>query len=253
METLEKRLATEKRDGKNGLGQAGPFTLRIAGDVGDVEAALALERSAFASPGRGGHRRFAGGIDEPSAAPLCDFLLACDRSGKAAGVCRVLPHAPRDFSRFAPDAKQVYAPIFTALRYAGLGILEAGALTVDPEVPRLGGGEAVCRALWEGLRRYMDSHAMAFALGRETARPAGSGAEEQAARLWEEYGLFAEARTRKFEGLSHKARLSAPALPWLPAGLREALRRGARLAGEPAPRLGGDYEFLWVAARNALE
>lgn len=256
METLEKSLAAGKTEGVV-LARSGAYALRLAADVADLQAALALESAASADPRlRPAARR--PGIAEPSAVPLCDFLLLCDRDGAPQGVIRVLPHGSRDFSRFAPQARLAYGPLFTALRYAALGAAEVGPLVLSPEAARRarasengraseagrGPEDEMIAALWGALPAYLKSRNLDFALGWETARPAS---EEQTARLVEEFAVFGASRAGKFAG---RPAASAPegGRAWLPPGLREALRRGARLAGDPLRQSGGDCDFLWVTA-----
>jgi hypothetical protein len=253
METKDIRRSAGRAPARGLRAPAGPFTLRLASEVGELEAALALEA-------RSGRRAI--GIDGPSAAPLCDFLMLFDRADRAAGVCRLLPHAPRDFSGFAEKVRHIHAPLFTALRYAGLGVLEVGSLVAAPGAD----ASAVCGALWQGIQRYMDKHAMAFALGWETlAVPASASARECAARLSEDYGLFSDPAVKfrrtaapgeSTAQVRAAAGLSAADAAWLPAGLTEVLRRGARLAGDPvrlpegAAGMPGGLDFLWVATRD---
>ena len=238
------------------------LTVRTLLDVADLQTALALERSAGPA---------FGGIDEPSSAPLCDFMLALEEKA-ALGVCRLLPHPPRVFSRRAsgPDGAwtpvreaRLRSPLFTALRYTGLGVLEVGRLAVGPGCD----AAMVSRALWDGILDYMDAKGMGFALGSERSKPAGTGvAESEVAELVHAHGLspdmenLASVFGRKAENpvLSGKPETSgsperANATAWLPPGLNEVLRRGGRLVGEPEfYAADGRWDFLWVVSRPTL-
>lgn len=236
------------------------FEVRLAGDLPDLESALALERRVY--------RAAAGGVDEPTAVPYCEFLLAADSSGTTAGVCRLLPHGPRALRHGLPGAARdagmglVFpgsAPLLTAIRYAGLGVLEAGAMTVDPGAD----GAAVCRTLWRGLARRLADLGYGFALGRERVVPVpGVDLEPALLALQESHGLHPDLEG---EGCPHlakdwAARRSRGPLPgpgtldWLPMGLKEGLRQGCRLAGSPVFHAAqGCLEFVWVASLDMLE
>ncbi|HLP41849.1 MAG TPA: hypothetical protein VK465_10110 [Fibrobacteria bacterium] len=248
------------------------FEVRLAGDLPDLESALALERRVY--------RAAAGGVDEPTAVPYCDFLLAADSSGTTAGVCRLLPHGPRALRHGLPGAARdagmglVFpgsAPLLTAIRYAGLGVLEAGAMTVDPGAD----GAAVCRTLWRGLARRLADLGYGFALGRERVVPVpGVDLEPALLALQESHGLhpdleeerglpLTQDRSRADElGNGERTLPSTPrgplsgrgALDWLPMGLKEGLRQGCRLAGSPVFHAAqGCLEFVWVASLDMLE
>ena len=130
--------------------------------------------------------------------------------------------------------------------------------------------EAVSSALWRGIHRHMIELDLVFALGRERMEtPRAAGWEKGLALLREAFGLHPDLEeeagtaaredwTRR-EGRSDPDREAPPleeVLAWLPAGLREGLRRGCRLVGGSGTcdmQPGGPLEFVWVASRDMLD
>src|SRR4051794_34120898 len=113
MEILQNKRPIEPSVARAAEYPAQGFRMRLASEVNDLQTALALEGA-----------RAMGGIDEPSIAPQCDFLMLFDRTENALGVIRLLPHPAGDVSRLSRSAGHIHTPLFTALRYARLGILE---------------------------------------------------------------------------------------------------------------------------------
>jgi hypothetical protein len=240
----------------------------MAADLPELEEALALERRVLRGPA-------AGALDEPTAVPYCDFLFASDDCGAVHGVCRLLPHGAGGLRHGLPGAPRRGGPgtvfpasasLVTALRYSCQRVLEAGSMAVAPGAD----AEAVSSALWRGIHRHMIELDLVFALGRERMEPpSAAGWEKGLALLREAFGLHPdleeEAGTAAREDWTRRDGRSAPdreappleeVLAWLPAGLREGLRRGCRLVGgsvagdEPT---GGPLEFVWVASRDMLD
>jgi hypothetical protein len=241
----------------------------MAADLPDLEEALALERRVLRGPA-------AGALDEPTAVPYCGFLIAADSYGAVHGVCRLLPHGAGGLRHGLPGAPRRGVPgtvfpaspsLVTALRYSCQRVLEAGSMAVAPGAD----AEAVSSALWRGIHRHMIDLDLAFVLGRERMeQPRAEGWEKGLSLLRDAFGLHPdleeETGTAAREDWTRRDGRSAPdrdapplqeVLAWLPAGLREGLRRGCRLVGRGSSadylRSGGPLEFVWVASRDMLD
>lgn len=233
------------------------LTVRPAGNLPDLEASLALERRSLKGD-------MPGSLGEPTAVPFCDFLMALDPDDILAGVCRLMLHSPWSLRHSLPGTPRggqavasfpAPAPLLTAMRYSSSRVLEVGMLALHP----LGDSPSVCAALWDGIVARMADPGIGFAMGVERAAPQGIDLPEKLAYLQEAHGLHPDLEaaappTAWTGGRQEWLGLEREGKPdWLPAGLREALRRGCRLLGHPqANSANGILEFPWVASREML-
>ncbi|HKP96001.1 MAG TPA: hypothetical protein VJ385_09620 [Fibrobacteria bacterium] len=240
-------------------------TLSLASDIGALEECLALERSS------GPRTSLSEGIHSPTAVPYCDFLMLRSFDGALQAVCRLMRLDGNNVIRNPLASGRFHlAPLLTALRYSREGILEMGVPTLSPGCD----AAKASRLLWSGMIRYLERNGLGFVIGRENL---SMGSEE--ARDWphlmEAHGLhpdlqmetrsaFDSRGAMRLEpkapaggapaGRAPAAGQRTPALRGWPAGLQEALRRGCRLACEPAfNAAAGCLEFVWVASRDMLE
>jgi hypothetical protein len=142
------------------------------------------------------------------------------------------------------------------LRYSRLGWLETGPASLQTG----NAGEVTMRAalLWQGLVRLMERNGLGFALGLSITPPndADAPVTDMLPALLDKYGLSEEFayRPTKFAIRTVPAPMAVvdPETA-LPADLREALRRGARLCGEPQVGSKQQFSFFWVAHRTLLQ
>lgn len=232
----------------------GGHSLSLASDIGALEECLALERSSRAGRPVDGSE----GIQSPPAVPYCDFLTARSPDGRLQAVCRLMrldqentPGHPLKSGRFR------LSPLLTAIRYSREGILEMGAIAFAPDCDE----DMLAGLIWSGTIRFLERNGLGFVMGRESLA-AGSATAEDRFSLMDAYGLHpdleVDADARSHANRPSPSRNPAAAAPrdptraW-PAGLREALRRGCRLACEPAPNPAtGRHESIWVASRDML-
>jgi hypothetical protein len=149
----------------------------------------------------------------------------------------------------------------TAMRYSRMGWLEVGPIVAVPALSHF-----VAALVWQGLQRLIDRNGLGFAIGLCIAPPYEVAASENPGNpsdavtamlplLLERHGLDPE-----FAYRPHKFwRPSTPVAPLavhqaepevlLPPDLREALRRGAKLCGEPALNPQGEAFYFWALAR----
>lgn len=180
-----------------------------------------------------------------------EVMTLNDAQGQTAAALRVRVHRheplPESGSAAWPGA---LSSLRTALRYTRMGWLEVGPLVAAPadSVP----SHFVAALVWQGLQRLIDRNGLGFALGLSVA-PAHVTATIPL--LLERHGLDPEFayRPHKFGGNQAPAAPLAPhqAEPEiaLPADLREVLRRGAKLCGEPLLNPQGDAFYFWVLTR----
>ncbi len=247
--------------------RVGNRAVSLATDIGALEECLALERAS--GPSRS--VPLSEGIQSPPAVPYCEFLSVRAPDGRLEAVCRLM-RLDRDNPLAHPlkAGRFHLSPLLTALRYSREGILEMGvpvfAAGADPE--------KLARMIWTGTIRFMQRNGLGFVIGLDVLRHQ-PGAGEAWGRLMDVHGLHpdleVEARSvlrsgsadsgHRFlsvPGIQEDARKEEVALEsglgnW-PAGLREALRRGCRLACEPGFNAGtGCLEFVWVSSRDMLE
>ncbi len=239
-------------------------SLALAGDISDLEACLALERSRSAPAPAS-----AEGIHSPQAVPYCDFLMLRGTQGMLVAVCRLMRlDAGNPIPNPLASGRFQLSPLLTALRYSREGILEMGApaFAAGCDEPK------AARLLWSGMAQYLGRNCLGFVIGRD-ALSAPVAAPAPWPRLMAEHGLPPDLETEARPGFRAwpatasgkpvpatveasegiKALGESPLRFW-PAGLQEALLRGCRLACEPAfnPAL-ACLEFVWVASRDMLE
>jgi hypothetical protein len=228
-------------------------TLSLAADIGALEECLALERSS------GVHAANLEGIHSPPAVPYCEFLMLRSGDGTLRGVCRLMRlDGANPIRNPLASGRFQLSPLLTALRYSREGILEMG-------VPTLASGtdqSKSARLLWAGLIRYLERNGIGFVIGRENL---SIRTEEVHAwpLLMESHGLHPDLQMETRPAYDSRGTLrtdaagsqaGAPSLRSWPAGMQEALRRGCRLACEPAFNAAvGCLEFVWVASRDMLE
>ena len=147
------------------------------------------------------------------------------------------------------------ASLRTALRYSRMGWLETGPASLQPTSDSL----LALRAgmVWHGIIRLMERNGLGFALGLSIAPPTDADApvSDMLPLLLERHGLPAEFTHRPGKYIARASRASrAEAQPeaLLPVDLREALRRGAKLCGEPLRDGSGQWAYFWVAHRTVL-
>lgn len=230
----------------------GGYILSMASDIGALEECLALERGS----GNGAPIPGSEGILSPPAVPYCEFMTVRSPDGRLQAVCRLMRldrmHVPGNPLK---TARLRRTPLITAMRYTREGILEMGTAVFAKGSDQ----DHLARLIWTGTVRYMERNGLGFVLGREFL-PLTSGHSGDWENLMEAHGLHPdlEVETR----FPPATGLRAPAMPAtrqdptlsLPAGLREALRRGIRLACEPIlDAATGCHEVTWVASRGMLE
>ena len=229
-------------------------TLSLAADIGALEECLALERSSGAV--------FSEGIHSPPAVPYCEFLMLRSHDGALRAVCRLMRlDGGNPIRNPLASGRFHLSPLLTALRYSREGILEMG-------VPAVASGQDAAKAarlLWTGMIRYLERNGLGFVIGREILSMRAQDAHAWPG-LMEAHGLHPDlqletrsAFSSRAAGLSARVAEGRPDREagsphgW-PAGLQEALRRGCRLACEPAfNAAAGCLEFVWVASRDMLE
>jgi hypothetical protein len=244
-------------------------SISLASDIGALEECLALERAA----GKGGTAAGSEGIQSPPAVPYCEFLTVHSADGVLRAVCRLMridrnnPLAhPLKGGRFH------LSPLLTALRYSREGILEMGAPVFAPG----SNPEKLAGLVWTGLIRYLERNGPGFVLGQDVLAQ-GPGDAQAWSRLMDLHGLhpdlevetrlpfrsgsfdagaapLSRSRESSPEGADGGSGGSRETLSRCSSGLREALRRGCRLACEPAyDPATGCLEFIWVASRDMLQ
>jgi hypothetical protein len=244
--------------------------ISLASDIGALEECLALERAA----GKGRTVPGSEGIQSPPAVPYCEFLTVHSADGVLRAVCRLM-RIDRDNPLAHPlkAGRFHLSPLLTALRYSREGILEMGAPVFAPGSDP----EKLAGLVWTGLIRYLERNGLGFVLGQDAlAQP--PAAAMAWSRLMDLHGLHPDLevetrpafRSGSFDtgaGPLSRSRESSPdgtdggsgdsretLLGACPTGLREALRRGCRLACEPAQDPAtGCLDFLWVASRDMLQ
>lgn len=253
------------QEGRNQTFRTRGWVVRIAETLIDLEACLALERHAFGQAGQGP-------LEEPSAVPFCDFLMAVDMSKGVQGVCRLFSRTPDELRHELPGTSTAArlgarfpasAPLLTAIRYSCQAVLEMGSmiLAVDADA------DAVSAALWQGVAVHMEELGIGYALGRE--RVAVTMPQDRTAalrRLQESYGIHPDLEARSdstspFDWAGVKPAMGPGQaeksvhgdLDWLSPGLRQGLLKGCRLVGDPLILpIPGQMEFFWVASREML-
>ncbi len=238
-----------------------PATLRILGhslalaeDIEALENCLALERASGGFP----HATQATGIFSPSAVPYCEFLMLHNGFGKLLAVTRLMSLGaanpilgPLETGRFQRSA------LVTALRYSREQVVEMGSPAFLPGCDTV----KATKLLWRGLSHYMARKNFGFVMGSDVL-PKFQNGVESLALLMKEHGLnpdleaeaFSKFRSGSLEAVQDsycpKNALNSASLP---PGLREALRRGCRLAAEPVlNQSAGRWEVIWVASREML-
>jgi hypothetical protein len=231
------------------------FRVTMAEDIGALEACLALERAAGASP----ESAQTMGIFSPSAVPYCEFLMLRNGFGKLLAVTRLMRLgganpilSPLETGRFH------LSPLITALRYSRRGVVEMGSPAF------ISGCDKVksTKLLWSGLIHYMKINRFGFVIG-SVDLPKLENNSNDLSRLMETHGLdpdleseaLSRFRIDKLEVSTNRFRSEdASKSRRLPAGLHEALRRGCRLVAEPVLNQETDHwEFIWVSFREMLE
>jgi hypothetical protein len=231
--------------------RVGGHSLSLAADMASLEECLALERSA--------NPQYAAseGIQSPPAVPYCLFLMLRSRTGALEAVCRLM-RIDRENPIGNPLQSGCFhlSPLLTALRYSREGILEMGAPTLAPGV------EAVYAIplLWSGLIRYLErkeGNRAGFVLGKD-ALPMRPERQIGGSQVMNAFGLHPELETetryafRPDGGTAEVGTVEEEMRGW-PPGLREALRRGCRLACRPVLNPAtGNGELIWVASREML-
>jgi hypothetical protein len=255
------------------------FRIALAADMRDLQECLALERFAGSRIASGSE-----GIQSPPAVPYCEFLTVRAADGALQAVCRLM-RIDRDNPLAHPlkAGRFHLSPLLTAMRYSREGVLEMGAPVFAPGAHP----EKLAGLLWTGLIRYLERNGLGFVLGLE-ALPQPPVAAKNWGRLMEDHGLHpdleVEARSAFRSGpfttgigFLADSRESSPDgsdavgerandRAWESTGeasascrastanLSEALRRGCRLASEPAyDPATGSLLFLWVASRDMLQ
>jgi hypothetical protein len=237
-------------------------TLSLAADIGALEECLTLERAS------GLHSRTSDGINSPPAVPYCEFLTLRSGDGRLQAVTRLMRlDGGNPFGNPLATDRFRISPLITALRYARAGVLEVG----NPiAVPGCDPSEAA-RLLWNGIIGYLDRNGPGFVTGMESI-PIAMELAHVWPRLMETHGLPPELEVETRSAWNPRSAMGTgahlPGFPenrgaaaadsfayrYWPAGLREALRRGCRLACEPAfNAAAGCLEFVWVASRDMLE
>jgi hypothetical protein len=224
------------------------YLLSMASDIGALEDCLALERASSGRASLGSE-----GIQSPPAVPYCEFLTVRSQDGRLQAVCRLMR-----LDRDNPVAHPLKAgrfhlsPLLTALRYTREGVLEMGVPAIAPGAHP----ENQTRLVWAGMIRYLERNGLGFVIGLDTL-PHPSGPVREWARLMDSHGLHPdlEVETRAPAASASADALASQEAPMRPpAGLQEALRRGCRLASEPAFNpASGNLEFVWVASRDMLD
>ncbi len=195
--------------------------------------------------------------------PLHDFgtqgevLTVSDHQGHTVAAMRVNIR----FGEALPDPQSspwpgAMASLRTALRYSRLGWLETGSARLQTGSKAMTSLRAAL--LWHGLVRLLERNGLGFALGVSFAPPSDADAPvtDMLPLLLERHGLPPEfsSRPSKYAWRPPQG-LVAEGEPEdrLPADLREALRRGAKLCGDPLTEANGDLRFFWVAHRTLLQ
>lgn len=236
-------------------------TLSLAADIGALEECLALERASgmLAPPSEG--------IHSPPAVPFCEFLMLRSGDGRLQAVSRLMRlDGGNPIGNPLASGRFHLSPLLTALRYSREGILEMGVPAFTPDCDLSKGASL----LWSGMIRYLERNGLGFVIGMESLSMAMERAHAWP-RLMESHGLPPELQVetrsawnpRGFQesgsmrnGSPSAAEVPATDYAWshLPAGFQEALRRGCRLACEPAfNAAAGCLEFVWVASRDMLQ
>jgi hypothetical protein len=176
-----------------------------------------------------------------------EVLTVNDTQGQTVAALWVRVHRneplPESGSAAWPGA---LSSLRTALRYSRMGWLEVGPIVAAPALSHF-----VAALVWQGLQRLIDRNGVGFALG--LCGPA-SPVTSMLPLLLERHGLDPEFayRPHKFRGPSTPAAPLAvhQAEPevFLPPDLREALRRGAKLCGEPVVNPQGEAFYFWALA-----
>lgn len=228
-------------------------TLSLASDIGALEECLALERSS------GMQTSASEGLHSPPAVPYCEFLMLRSFDGALRAVCRLMRLDGGNPIRNPLESGRFHlAPLLTALRYSREGILEMG-------VPTMAAGcdqAKAARLLWTGMIRYMERNGPGFVIGRDSLS-ARTETVQAWPRLMEAHGLHPDLQMETRSAFDSRGALrveaaaaagEATSLRGWPPGLQEALRRGCRLACEPAfNAAAGCLEFVWVASLDMLE
>jgi hypothetical protein len=184
-----------------------------------------------------------------------ELLELSDASGQAIAAQWIKVHRndplPESGSSAWPGA---LSSLRTAMRYSRLGWLEVGPLhTAISGRPTRPVSHFIAALMWQGIQRLMDRNGLGFALGLSVVPPpdVDSPITDMIPLLLERHGLDPEFgyQPRKF---------AASKSPWitlqtyteacLPNDLRESLRRGAKLCGEPHHDPQGNHWFFWAYA-----
>jgi hypothetical protein len=182
-----------------------------------------------------------------------EVLELSDRSGQTLAAQWIRVHRndplPESGSSAWPGS---LSSLRTALRYSRLGWLEIGPLHVDASGQSKGAMKPLVTALmWLGLQRLLERNGLGFALGLACVPPSDADAPvtDMVPALLEKYGLHPEFgyQPRKFPSRhSPQSARTDSEEPRVPAELREALRRGAKLCGEPHCDAEGNAWFFWA-------
>ncbi|MDG4793765.1 GNAT family N-acyltransferase [Micromonospora sp. WMMD1082] len=220
------------------------YTLSIADDPRQVEAAQRLRHQVFADELGATVSPDAAGLDRDAFDPYCDHLVVRqERTGEVVGTYRLLPPG-RTSRRYAESEFDL-----TALDPLRTQLVEAGRSCVHPD-HRTG---AVINLMWAGIARYLHLRGLRW-LGGCASVPVADGGLA-AAEVW------AQARAKHLSPPPLRVR---PLRPWfaepgvptetvagsaklVPPLLRGYLRLGAWVCGEPTydPDFGvADYYVL---------
>lgn len=251
------KTGPQRKSAAAGLSQLslriGGRILSVASDIGALEECLALERSSRADRPVG-----AEGIQSPPAVPYCDFLTVRSQEGRLQAVCRLMRlDQENNLCHPLKSGRFRLSPLLTAIRYSREGILEMGAIAFAPDCDE----SLMAGLIWSGTIRFLERNGLGFVMGAESLA-VGTAAPQDRFSLMDAYGLHpdlevdADARFHVIRPVSRRnpetTVLRDPTRAF-PAGLREALRRGCRLACEPAlDPASGRQELIWVASREML-
>ena len=138
------------------------FTLRLARDRADLEAAQRLRYDVFVTElgGGGAMVDHARGIEADRFDPFFDHLLLCDmnKGGQVVGVYRLLrDDQARAAGQFYSEDEYDLAP----LTASGRRLLELGRSCLHPEYR----GGAAMYHLWNGLAAYVAEHGIEILFG----------------------------------------------------------------------------------------
>jgi putative hemolysin len=219
------------------------LSVGLARSMADVIAAQRLRYRVFTDELQAGIGHPATGLDIDSFDAHCDHLVVREElTGRVVGTCRILPpHRAREIGRLCSEQEFD----MTRLVHLKPDLIEVGRSCVHPDFR----GGAAIMLLWTGLANYMKARGYRHLIGCAGA-PLLDGGSNAATLRDELLGSFVnpECRVDPRIAFAHQC-LRRTAACMIPPLIKDYLRLGARVCGEPAwdPDFNTANFLMWLS------